>query len=125
MKFTTDKILALVDIDRDSEYSGDDVDRVSKLVDLGGPYRFIQVFIPALSASAVVDLLIQADGAIATVPSNLISLVTTQAGHYVPSTSSGAGSISVVFDTGAAQYLRVRCSADQSADRNFYVRGIS
>ena len=121
----TGKILALIDIDRDVEFSGDDVDRYTKLVDLGGIYKFVEVTVPALSASAAVDLFTQEDKSIDTVPSQFIALVTTAAGHYVPSTTSGAGTVIVVFGPLVAQYVRVRAGANQSADRNFYVRGFN
>ena len=44
---------ALVDIDRATEFTDDDVDRFSELVDLDGFFKDVEVTIPALDASGV------------------------------------------------------------------------
>ena len=114
---------ALIDIDRASEFTGDDVDQFSKLVDLEHEYENVLVVIPALNASAVVSIYSQLDGAIDTVPVQVQTLDDNATGHFAKATSSGAGSIVVTFDKINARYIRVKAAANQVADRTFQVRG--
>jgi hypothetical protein len=46
-------ITALVDIDRDTEFTGDDVDQYSKMVDLGAEFANVLVTIPTITSSTV------------------------------------------------------------------------
>lgn len=115
--------IALIDIDRATEFTGDDVDRFSKLVNLGGVFDKVQVFVPALDAAAVVSLYLQKDQNEDTVPVQLQAFDDDATGHFAHATTSGSGSIVITFECGAVQFLRVHCGADQAADRTFYVRG--
>uniref|UniRef100_A0A6M3KBB1 Uncharacterized protein n=1 Tax=viral metagenome TaxID=1070528 RepID=A0A6M3KBB1_9ZZZZ len=114
---------ATIDIDRASEFTGDDVDRFSSLISLEADYENVLVVIPALSSSAVVSLYIQTDASIASVPVQMQVMDSDATGHHVLGTSSGAGSVAIVFHVGAVQYFRVHCGANQAADRAFTVRG--
>lgn len=114
-----------LDYDRATEFTGDDADRFSELVDINGQYEFVTVLIPALSTSAVVSLYVQEDEKIATVPKILHSLDRDATGSFAHSTSDGAGSIAVTFRLGYAQFFRIHCHANQSADRVFKVQGFN
>ena len=114
---------ATIDIDRASEFTGDDVDRYSDLVDLGSEFGDVLVEIPALDASGVVSLYTQKDADKDTVPKQVQIFDDDATGHFVHGTSSGAGGFAIVFHVGAAQYLRVHVAANQAADRTFYVKG--
>lgn len=112
-----------IDIDRSTEFTGDDIDRYSNLVDLGHLYSRVLIFIPALDASGVVSLYIQRDQNVATVPVQLQAFDDDATGHFVHATSSGAGGIAIIFEIGAIQYFRIHVAADQAADRTFYCIG--
>lgn len=113
----------LIDVDRAEEFTGDDVDRFSELVDLEGYFSKVLVFIPALDASGIVSLYLQKDKEVTTVPSQLQAFDADGTGHFAHATSSGAGGVSIVFNTGAIRWLRVHVSENQAADRTFYLRG--
>ena len=115
----------LLDYDRASEFTGDDVDQFSALFDLGDNYEFLTVIVPALSASGTVTLYIQRDAAIATVPVIVHVLDDDATGSFAHATSSGAGAIVVTFRIGAVQYIRLRVGGDQTENRTFYVRGFN
>ena len=114
---------ALVDIDRASEFTGDDVDRFSEVVDLGEDFARVLVWIPALDANGVVSVYVQRDSVISSIPLQVQSFDADATGHFVKGTSSGAGDIAITFDVGGVQYLRVHVAANQAADITFYVRG--
>jgi hypothetical protein len=114
---------ATIDIDRASEFTGDDVDRFSDLVDLGDNFSKVLVWIPALDASGVVSVYVQRDGSEASIPLQMQSFDCDGTGHFVQGTSSGGGSIVIVFNIGGVQHLRIHVAADQAADRTFYVKG--
>ncbi len=113
---------ALVDIDRDTEFTGDDVDQYSKLVDLGGEFKYVLVYVPTIT-SATISLCVQRDPNIDTVPDPLNILDSNATGHFLSATTAGTAGMAILFHTGAVQYLRVKCGANQAADRKFYVRG--
>jgi hypothetical protein len=116
----------LLDYDRATEeFVGDDVDRFSALLDLGECYEFITVLIPALSAEGTVTPYIQKDEKIATIPVAVHAMDDDTTGSFAHATSSGAGSIAVIFRIGGAQYIRLYVGADQTANRTFYVRGFN
>uniref|UniRef100_A0A6M3L0F9 Uncharacterized protein n=1 Tax=viral metagenome TaxID=1070528 RepID=A0A6M3L0F9_9ZZZZ len=124
--FASDWKLATLDYDRSAtEFTGDDVDRFTDLVDLGDNYEYITVFIPALSASGTVAPWVQRDGLIATVPVVVHILDDDATGSFAHATSSGAGSVVVTFKIGGCRYLRIYVAADQTANRLFYLRGFN
>ncbi len=112
----------LTDIDRSTEFSGDDVDRYSKLVDLGADFEKIVVVIPTIT-SGTVTLYTQRDGNVASVPVILNIFDDDATGHFAHATSSGTGDFAIVFHLGGIQYFRIYCGANQGADRTFWVRG--
>lgn len=114
---------ALVDISRDTEFSGDDVDQISELVDLGKEYNKLLVFVPTID-SATVSVMVQRDGEIDTVPVVLHVLDDDATGSFLHATSAGTGGIAVIFEIGGCQFVRVVANANQSPDITFNVRGI-
>jgi hypothetical protein len=118
-------LTATIDIDRTpTEFAGDDVDQYSDLVTMGGIYRYAMVIIPALT-SATISICIQPNPLIATVPVAINKLDDDATGHFLHATTAGTGSIAVVFEIGGAEYLRIKASANQAADRTFYIRGFN
>jgi len=124
--FSSDKKTATLDYDRAAtEFTADDVDRFTDLVDLGDNYEFITVEIPALDASGVVTPYVQWDDLIASDPVPVHALASDATGSYAHATSSGAGGITVIFRIGGMRYLRMYVGADQAANRIFYIRGFN
>ena len=113
---------ALVDIDRDTEFTGDDVDQYSALVDLGADFSDVLVYIPTITSSTV-GLALQKTAEIDEVPVALYRLDDDATGNFLDATSAAVTSMYIKFHVGAAQYLRVKCGSNQAADRTFYVRG--
>ena len=120
--FSSEWESALIDIDRGTEFSGDDVDRFSELVDLGAEYENLCVFIPTID-SGVVSVYVQRDGESDTVPVIIHVLDDDATGSFAHSTTDGTGGIVVNFELGAIRYLRMHVAADQDPDVTFYVRG--
>lgn len=123
--FSSEWKTATIDYDRTTtEFTGDDADQYTDLVDLEDIYEFITVLIPALDTSGIVTPYIQKGGSTATIPVAVNALSNTATGSYAHATTSGAGSIAVIFRIGA-QHLRLRVSENQGANRVFYVRGFN
>ncbi len=124
--FSSDWITLTLDYDRSTtEFSGDDADRYTELLDLKDDYEYLLVLIPALSSSAAVTPYIQKDAEIDTVPIAMVVLDADATGHFAHATSSGGGSLGVIFRIGATRFLRLYCDANQGADRVFYVKGFN
>jgi hypothetical protein len=113
---------ALVDIDRAVEFSGDDVDQYSKLVDLGGDFNKVLVTIPTITES-VVGIAVQETNNPAEVPVIVNILDRDATGHFAQATTAGTAGMNIVFDIGGAQFIRIKCGSNQAADRTFRVRG--
>jgi hypothetical protein len=113
---------ALIDVDRATEFVGDDVDQYSELVDLGGDFKDVLVIIPTITSSTI-SLCVQMDGDEDTVPDALNILDDDATGHFAHATTAGTAGMAVVFHVGAVQFLRVKAGSNQAADRTFYVRG--
>lgn len=121
---------ALIDIDRSTEFTGDDVDRYSQVVDLGGAFEYLAVFIPTIDSAQItpyvqrdshVDKVTNANG---TVPVPVHFFNDSDADtDVVQSTVAGTGGIFVVFHIGSAQFVRIHSGANQTADRTFVIRG--
>ena len=118
-------------IEAGPEFTGDDLDRYSGLVDLGGDYEFIGVYIPTIDSAVItpyvqrdnkVDMVTPANG---TVPAPVVALDAAATGHFAHATSAGTGLIFVVFRIGGFQYVRLHSSVDQGEAGNFYVRGFN
>lgn len=112
----------LMDIDLAAEYSGEDIDRTSALVDLGFEASGVMIFVPTID-SATIGLLVQRDSAIASVPVALHHKkpADDSTAAWVTTASTGGYMIHVPLD--GIQYFRILTGADQTSDRTFYVKG--
>ena len=101
---------ATIDIDRDSEFSGDDVDQFSGVVDLQEYFDGVALKLPALTNSAIT--LYNADNAtVSTVPLVLHVMKADLSATAAWTVSAGTGSIQVIArGLGAVRFLRVRCT---------------
>jgi len=124
MKFSR-WMTATVDIDRATEFTGDDVDQFSDLIDLGDDYEFITVIFGSAITSSTLNPYIQRDGSIATVPVIVHALDDDATGSFAHATTAATTQVAVTFRVGGAQYLRMRFGSNQSADRTLYVRGFN
>jgi hypothetical protein len=113
---------AYVDIDRATQFVGDDVDQYSGLVDLGSEYTDVLVYIPTITSSTI-SLMLQKSSSPTEVPLPLNILDDDATGHFLSATTAGTAGMYIVFHVGAAQYLRVKCGSDQAADIECFVRG--
>ncbi len=115
---------ATIDIDRATEFSGDDVDQFSSLVDLGANYEFVTVIIPTIT-SATTAPYVQRDNSIASVPIIVHALDDDATGSFAHATSAATTTNVCTFRIGGIQYLRIKCAANQGADKTLYVRGFN
>ena len=117
----------LIDIDRASEFSGDDVDQYSNLVDLGRPYRKLTIVAPTLTSSAL-NVYVQRDSSVATVPFPLhhgqVTGATPAWGTAIWVTTAGTGDCTITVDMGYYQFIRIRATTNQAADRTLYLCGV-
>lgn len=116
---------ATIDIDRATEFSGDDVDRYSSVVDLGDNYEFATVFIPTITSAQITPYL-QREADVDLVPavSHFFHDIDADT-NVVQSTVAGTGGIVVTFNIGGSRYFRLHSGANQAADRTFYCRGFN
>jgi hypothetical protein len=112
----------LMDIDLTAQYSGEDIDRTSALVDLGYDCTGVSVFVPTID-SAAVSLLVQRDSTITTVPVALHYRQTSDNATALQATTASTGGYVFNFKLDSIRYLRIYTGANQTADRTFYVRG--
>ena len=117
---------ATIDIDRSTQFAGDDVDRYTSIVDLGSDYESLVIIVPALDAASTIAVFVQELAAVATVP---IALHAKRDADETTSaqwlTTSGAGSFAITCNAlGCFRYIRIKTSANQAADRTFRVRGV-
>lgn len=125
MRFFSGFKTATIDIDRTpTEFTGDDVDRFSSLVDLGGYFSNVTLHIPTID-SAAVSLYVQNNSLIATVPKIVHYRQCSDNATAAASTTAGTGDIVFTFSTiaGPVRFLRVHTGANQTADRAFTVVG--
>lgn len=113
-----------LDYDRaDEGFTDEDVDRFTELVDMKGSYEFILVLIPTIE-SALVSVRVQNDEKKDTNPFAVHDFLDISADNTVlQATTDGTGNIAVVLRIGGAQWFRLYCSANQTADRVFKVQG--
>lgn len=116
---------ALIDIDRALEFTGDDVDQFSKLVDLGDDYEFITVHFPGVVDSATLNPWVQKTAEIDEVPVIKHILNANATGSFAHATTAAVTSVSVTFRIGGYQYLRLKLAANQSPDVTLSVRGFN
>jgi len=113
----------LMDIDLTAQYSGEDIDRTSALVDLGFEASGVMIVVPTID-SAAVSLLVQMDGEIDTVPVALHHKKPADDSTALWATTAGTGGFMIhVPCLGGIRYFRIYTGANQTADRTFYVKG--
>ena len=112
----------LMDIDRDTEFTGDDADQYSALVDLGQDFANVLVVIPTITSSTV-GVSIQMEPGKTQVPVAMYILDDDATGCFLHATTAATTAMVVKYEIGGARYLRIKCGANQAADRTFYVRG--
>ena len=116
---------ATIDIDRAEEFTGDDVDQFSDVVDLGGDYEFLTVHFDSVIDSAALAPWIQKGEAVDEVPVVRHILDDDATGSFAHATSAAVTQISVTFNIGGAQFLRLRAGSNQGQDETFSVRGFN
>jgi len=121
--FASDWITATIDIDRSTEFTGDDADRYTDVIDLEDNYEFLTVFIPTITSASITPYL-QMDGDIDTVPVASYFFHDNDADTDVIQSSAAATTTKfLTFNIGGCRYLRLYSSANQAADRTLYCRG--
>ena len=113
----------LMDIDLTAEYSGEDIDRTSALVDLGFEAGGVMIMVPTID-SATIGLLVQRDSVIATVPVALHHKKVSDDSTTAWITTAGTGGYMITVPLGGVRYFRILTGSNQTADRTFYVKGI-
>ncbi len=116
---------ATIDIDRDSEFTGDDVDQFSSLVDLGEAYEFATVHFDSVIDSSTLAPWVQKTAEIDEVPVVKHTLDDDATGSFEHATTAAVTQISVTFRIGGYQYLRLRAGSNQAQDETFSVRGFN
>lgn len=96
---------------------------LSAAVDLGAPYRSLQVEIPTIDSSTVTVTVARTTGD----TYRPLSYISTNDGDDDPAIcSASTGGITVVFPYFGFQYLKVLCGSTQSTSAvTFYVRGFN
>jgi len=112
----------LMDVDRDTEFTGDDADQYSALVDLGADYEFVVVVIPTITSS-VIGVSIQRNPGVSEVPVRMYTLDDDATGSFLHAHTAATTTQVIIFRIGAVQFLRIKADTNQAADRTFYVRG--
>ena len=115
---------ALVDIDRATEFTGDDVDQYSKLVDLGQDCDELVIDIPTITSSTV-GVSVQKDGDVDTIPVAVHYRQPTDLATAAWATTAGTAAHSITCKIGGYQFIRIKCGSNQAADRSFKVKGVA
>jgi hypothetical protein len=116
---------ATIDIDRATEFDGDDVDQYSSLVDLGENYEFLTVIFDSAITSSVITPYVQKTASIAEVPVPVHMLDADATGSFAHATTAGTTQLAITFRIGACQYVRLRAGSNQSDDETFSIRGFN
>jgi hypothetical protein len=97
--------------------------QLSTEVDLGGIYKRVLLLIPAID-TAQISVRVAKESGGTFYPVHTFTYADGD-GTVLQATASGTGEISVPFDVGGAEFLKVYASAAQTtAERTVYVRGI-
>lgn len=116
---------ATIDIDRASEFTGDDVDQYSSLVDLNGMFTGLSIILPAITSSAI-NIYIQEGGVKTTVPTVVHYRQTSDNATAAWTTTASAGACAITCDNlPVARFVRIRCTTNQGADRAIKVCGFN
>ncbi len=121
----------LIDIDRASQFTGDDVDQYSALVDLGRAYEKVVIWVPTITSSAL-NIYVQRVASTATVPTILHMANMKDTGgngtwtSEAWATTAGTGDYVITCDClGGIQYVRIRATSTQTTtDKTLYLRGV-
>lgn len=124
MQWCSDWISSLMDVDRAAEFTGDDADRYSSVIDLGDNYEFVTITIPTI-ASATIGVGVMRNATITSVPSIVYALDDDATGCFLHATSDATTAMTVIFRIGGARYFRIKSSANQTADITFWVMGFN
>lgn len=116
---------ATIDIDRATEFTGDDVDQFSDVIDLEDNYEFVTVHCDSVITSATLAPWVQKTPEIDEVPVVKHALSDAATGSHEHATTAAVTQVSVTFRIGGYQYLRLRSGANQAADETFSVRGFN
>src|SRR4030043_1591527 len=103
--------IATIDIDRAEEFTGDDVDQFSSLVDLGADFEFVLVMCSSAITSATLAPWVQKTDSKAEVPVVVHALDDDATGSFAHATTAAVTQIAVIFHIGEIQYLRLRAGA--------------
>ena len=114
---------ASVDIDRSSEFTGDDIDQYSSLVDLGDNFTHAMVHFGTGWDEGRLTVYTQLTGEIDEVPKICHEYDAASATSVAVIMGTNTGGVSVIVPV-SGQYLRVRSSAAQSVDTWVQVRGV-
>lgn len=114
---------ATIDIDRDTEFAGDDVDRYSSVIDLGRECSGVVIKLPAMTSSAI-SLYAQEVAAIATVPVPVHYRQASDDATTAWITTASTGSLTIHCNwLGAIRYIRIYAAVNQATDRSISVLG--
>ena len=115
-----------IDATATGEFSGYDADKHSQLIDLGQTFEKVLVIIPTITSATISIAIVPEDGTALklNVPVPLYILDDDATGSFLQATTAATTTNSIVFAIGGARYIRLYSSANQAADRTFYVRGI-
>jgi len=116
---------ATIDIDRATEFTGDDVDQFSSLVDLGADYEDILVLCGSVITSATLAPWVQKTPETDEVPMVMHILDDDATGSFAHATTAAVTQVGIIFRVGCIRYLRIRAGANQAADETFSVKGFN
>lgn len=133
MKPYSDRQTVTFDINHTLEFTGDDADQFSDLIDLGNVYTHLLIEVPASAlTSTQLNLYIQNDSKASTVPvlfHNSYMKDSTGTGTFtteVWATTASTGNYIVLVPVGYIQYFRLRATTNQTtADKTIYARGVN
>ena len=118
-------ISSLMDVDRDAEFAGDDVDQFSSIINLKGNYEFVTVILPIMVSSDV-TIYIQRTDAVTEVPVIMHTLDGDSADSFAQTSAAvSSAAIALTFRIGGAQYFRLKMDGNQTLDLTFYAKGFN
>lgn len=119
-------IASLMDVDRKPlEFTGDDVDRFTSIIDLKGNYEFVTVIIPIM-VSSTITVYIQMTPLVSEVPVVLHILDEDAAGSFAQTSATiETAATALTFRIGGAQYFRLYTSANQTSNITWYAKGFN
>lgn len=125
MKVSAWKTATINKSGRSVEFTGDDVDQYSDLIDLKENYEFLTVRMESAILSATITPYVQEGEGIDEVPVPVHVLDDDATGSFAHATTDAVTQISVTFRIGGYQFFRLKASANQSAGEAFKCRGFN